>query len=220
MSLLMFFHDEDEVMIFTDTLATSPDDEPMMFQTKAWPLPHLNMALAVTGIANLGEAWYDALRSSVVARDVGGLNAFAQAELQRIWAQMQTEHDGLEGQTVTIYHFGFVGESNNPVRYTYRSRRGFEPELTEEPGFGIKPEPQSFPLSVPESLEDIVALAENVRNEQDALIDAKPIRIGGELHVLRIRNHESNSRVVYRWADYEEMYQQMLARLHRTQGVA
>lgn len=54
MSLLTFIHERDSALILTDTLATMPEGEPFMFQSKAWAIPHLNMAVAVTGVTNLG----------------------------------------------------------------------------------------------------------------------------------------------------------------------
>lgn len=44
MSLPMFMHQEKSALILTDTLATTPDGEPFMFHSKAWAIPHKNMA--------------------------------------------------------------------------------------------------------------------------------------------------------------------------------
>ena len=54
----------------TDTLATTTEGEPLLFQSKAGVIPHLNMAVAITGIANFGASWNEYLRSSLIARDL------------------------------------------------------------------------------------------------------------------------------------------------------
>lgn len=54
----------------TDTLATTTEGEPLLFQSKAWVIPHLNMAVVITGIANFGASWNEYLRSSLMGRDL------------------------------------------------------------------------------------------------------------------------------------------------------
>ena len=107
MSLLMFNHDVESVVIVTDTLATTPGGEPLMFQSKAWALPHINMAMAVTGIANLGAAWNEFLRSSAIVQDIRMVNNFAPEQLRLIWHGMLAEASPEVSMHATVYHFGF-----------------------------------------------------------------------------------------------------------------
>lgn len=76
MSLLMFLHQDDAFMVMTDTLATSPDDEPIAFTDKCWVLPSMNLIVAATGIKDLGPRWVDVLYNRMLARDMAMLDLY------------------------------------------------------------------------------------------------------------------------------------------------
>lgn len=220
MSLLMFRHEEDAVFIVTDTLATAPDGEAFMFQSKAWTLPHLNMAIAVTGIANLGAAWNDFLRSSAIVQDIGMVDGFTPEQLRRIWVGLQAENPDAEGMHATIYHFGFPVGSDRAVRYVYRSKENFESEFDEGPGFGVKPPPEGFELVSPESLDEFVELAKKIKTEQDAMPLTAKVAIGGELYLTLLNNWGSQTMRMHRFDDHESSWHEMIARINRVEGVA
>ncbi len=220
MSLLIFYQEEESARIITDTLATTPDGESLLFQSKAWALPHLNMAIAVTGLANLGAAWNDLLCSSAVVQDVRMVNNFAPTELRRIWSELLGESVADPDVHATVYHFGFEGESEQPVRYVYRSRQNFESERFAEPGFGVKPSPTTVALRAPESLNEIIELAIKVREEQDGLPRRERIHIGGELYMLTLRNRLTQTARIYRFEDYDDTWREMIMRVNREEGVA
>jgi len=218
MSLLMFMHQEKSALILTDTLATTPAGEPFMFHSKAWVIPHMNMAVAITGIANFGAKWNEFLRNSLIACDVDMVDQFAPEQLRQIWAELLDEFE-LDGEpTATIYHFGFPSESEQLVRYVYRSTSNFESERWEQPGFGIKPEPEGT-LQVPTDFDEWVDLAKHVRAEQDELPADKRIYIGGELYLLLIQNWQSQLVRLYRFDDYEQAWLDMNDRLHASQEI-
>jgi hypothetical protein len=220
MSLLMFLHEERTALILTDTLATTTKGEPFIFQSKAWAIPHLNMAVTVTGLANFGASWNDFLRSSLIARDIGMVDKFAPEQLRRIWDEFLAEPELVQGvPTCTIYHFGFPDGSDRLVHYVYRSTRDFASERWEEPGFGIKPEPASA-FEVPDDLDGWVALAAQARAEQDARSVGDRIYIGGELYLLILQNWQSQIMRIHRFDDYEQAWLDMNARLLREEGVA
>lgn len=81
---MTFLQEENSALILTDTLATTTQGEPLLFQSKAWAIPHLNMAVAVTGFANFGASWNDFLCSSFVARDIDMVDQLATEELRRL----------------------------------------------------------------------------------------------------------------------------------------
>jgi hypothetical protein len=56
MSLLMFIHRPEQLLLVTNTLATTPDGDPYLFQTKCWPVPQMRMIMAGTGHALRHEA--------------------------------------------------------------------------------------------------------------------------------------------------------------------
>ena len=59
MSSLIFHTEQNQVMIATDTLATSPDGRPFKFTTKAFfLLPHLRMIIAGTGAGGFLGRWF------------------------------------------------------------------------------------------------------------------------------------------------------------------
>lgn len=215
MSLLMFQHEEQSALILTDTLATNTEGEPIIFQSKAWAIPKLNMAMAVTGLGNLGSAWNDFLHSSLVALDIDMVDRYATEQLQKIWSDLEVENEPDQKiLTGTVYHFGFPEGSDRLVRYVYRSANGFESELWDEPGFGIKPQPTGD-FNAPDDLDDWIRLAEQVRAEQDSLPAKEKIYIGGELFLLVIQDGQSQIARVHRFDDYEQAWLAMNALLNR-----
>jgi len=220
MSLLMFNHDVESVVIVTDTLATTPGGEPLMFQSKAWALPHINMAMAVTGIANLGAAWNEFLRSSAIVQDIRMVNNFAPEQLRLIWHGMLAEASPEVSMHATVYHFGFEVGAERPIRYVYRSTRNFESERIEESGFGVKPAPDPSSLKAPDTLDEFIELALRIRAEQDELPPGERIYIGGELYLLHLRNWHSQIARIHRFDDFDDSWREMITRLNRDQGVA
>lgn len=215
MSLLTFSHLDEAVVIVTDTLATTPDGEPLIFQSKAWAIPHMNMALAVTGLANLGATWNEYLCSSLVARDIDMVDQFAPEQLREIWCEIQAAYPIDQNlPTCTLYHFGFREDSERLVRYTYRSTDNFESEVCEQPGFGIKPWPRGD-FEPPDEINDWIALAERVRAEQNALPAEERVYIGGELFLLLLQNWKCQTMRIHRFEDYERTWLDMSNRLHR-----
>ena len=212
----MFSEDETSVMIVTDTLATSVTGEAFMFQSKAWHLPHFNMALAVTGTANLGAEWNQYLRTSAVAQHVQMIDTFAPEALRGLWRGIQDQHG--DAGTATIYHFGFVPGSDHIIRYVYRSTRDFESERTDGTGFGVKPPPETFELTAPYEISEFIELATKIREENDAGKTEVRIDIGGELHLLYVKDRFSQTAVVHRFPDYDDHWREMILRLNREQG--
>lgn len=213
-SLIIFIQERDATHIVTDTLATTVDGIPMMFQTKAWAVPHLNMAIAVTGLANLGAAWYNTLRDRAVARDITDVAEFAPHYLRSHFAELEEEERGsveTARVTCTVYQFGFHRGTGRAVRYVYRSRDNFEPEYFDEPGFGVKPAPgaDGETLDLPESPAQIVELAIRCRAEQDRRPLADRIFIGGELHMLTLADGFAQTRRLARFSDYDEHWAEM-----------
>lgn len=219
MSLLTFVHEEKSAMILTDTLATTPKGETLMFLSKAWAIPHMNMAIANTGVGTLGDRWNAYLHSSLLAKDVEMVNEFAPQQLRLIWSELLAEHDIVEAPTATMYHFGFSEDSDQLVRYVYRSTESFEPERHEEPGFAIKPGLEGE-FDPPKDVEEWVILAERVRAEQDARPASERIYIGGELYLLILENWQSRTVRVHRFQDYEQVWLDMNDRLQRENNAA
>ena len=58
MSSLIYFTQEQQVFVATDTLAVSPDGKPLMFTTKTLIVPHLQMMMAGTGAGGFLDRWF------------------------------------------------------------------------------------------------------------------------------------------------------------------
>lgn len=217
MSVLMFSEDDDSVIIVTDTLATTVEGEPMMFQTKAWHLPHFNMAIASTGVANLGALWNDRLRTSAVAQHIGMIDTFAPETLREIWDEVTEGHDGDAG-TATVYHFGFEPGSDKIIRHVYRSASNFESERYDGTGFGVKPPPETFDLEAPMSVDEYVELAKRLREENDSGAVDQPVAIGGELYLMIVRDGFSQTVRIHKFDDYDDQWAAMIERLARTES--
>lgn len=209
----MFTHKDASMMVVTDTLATTTDCTAFMFQSKAWVLPHLNMAIAVTGVANLGSAWNEFLLSSAVVQDMRMIDRFAPEQLRLLWQEVLDNGPKDTTITATIYHFGFENGSDRAVRYVYRSASDFRSERIEDSGFGVKPGPKHFTIVAPESIDEIVDLALRIRGEQDELPPAQRIFIGGELQMMLVQNRHTQTMRIHRFSDYEDAWREMVDHL-------
>ncbi|WP_277213694.1 hypothetical protein [Isoptericola croceus] len=219
MILLSFHHQEYSALIMTDTLATTRGGEPLIFQSKAWAVPHINMAIANTGVGNFGGRWNEYLRSSLLATDIEMVKEFAPEALRLTWSQVISEYEIDEVPTTTMYHFGYPTDSDRLVRYVYRSAEDFESERHEEPGFAINPWPEGD-FEVPVDDDSWVALAQRVRAEQNVRPAEDRIYIGGELYLLILGNWQSQTIRLHRFDDYEQAWLDMNDRSQREPGAA
>lgn len=208
MSLLMWIQTDSTFVIVTDTLATTSERVPHAFQSKIWLLPEFGMAIASTGAAQLGDRWYRRLREDALARDIETVNAFAQEVLQVEWAEMRADNPDLP--TATVYHFG-ISETGEIVRYIYRSKTGFAPERGADEVFGVKPEPKRLPDESPETIDQLIQFAIAVRADADEAPLSERICIGGDLILTTVSGVTISSSRVYRFPDYTEMWNEMVA---------
>ena len=205
----MFSHESEGIVVMTDTYATTPEGDPRTFTSKVYAVPHLNLIIGGTGVGQLAERWFACIQSDMLVRDIETLDLHAPDALQRIWAGFHDEFDGFaraveDGATSTIYHFGFT-EEGQPIRYAYRSVRNFESEEFTEPGFGVKPGPE-WDFEVPESLEEMVAVAGRLRQQEDAKPKAERVHLGGDLIATFVGNGSIQSERVFRWPDFDELW--------------
>lgn len=211
MTLLMFHQSESFAILTTDTLVTDSanGNAPAMYRSKVWSFPHLNLAMAVTGIADLGDVWNNVLRRAGGVRDIEGVNASAPEDLTRIFADLQEFYSEDIG-TATVYLFGFPHNSNQMVRYIYRSPKGFESERHVDPGcFAAKPPPQKFDLYIPANRDEVIEMAERLREENGDGTGAGTVAIGGELFQTLVENGRIHTDRIYRFPDYEETWARM-----------
>ncbi len=135
MSSLIFHTEETQVLIATDTLATSPDGRPFKFTTKAFPVPHLKMLIAGTGAGGFLDRWLVQINDRMLVRDIDHLDLHTPRNLAEIWSRYKEEFPSFpDGCTTTVYHFGFSQATEVIHAYAYRSERGF---TSERLGYGL-----------------------------------------------------------------------------------
>src|SRR5947209_11772077 len=186
MSLLIYNHKVDEIAIYTDTLATTLEGEPLAFCDKTFVVPHLNMVFATTGVLQLALLWYDCLNGPIFAENIDNLDKHTPKALRRIWQSLNNHYDTPAPSTGTIYHFGWSDKHDQFVRYIYRSENNFDSELHTEPGMGIKPRPideNNFQLPS-EAVSDIVVASKILREQYLVQPRDKRIYIGGMLNAI------------------------------------
>lgn len=181
MSSLIFYTDEHQVLVATDTLATSPDGEPFKFTTKAFIVPHLRMIVAGTGAGGFLGKWFIHINDGMAVRGIDHLDYHASRSLQLAWERHQKEFSLPDQITTTVYHFGFSESTGLIVAFAYRSTDSFRSDRLEPYGLRVKPECQ-IPLDY-ELPRDIRQMMEDQRRAQALLPKDKRVFIGGEIEV-------------------------------------
>lgn len=213
MSSLNFLLQSDLVMVCTDTLALSADSHlPSHFQSKAFPVLHLDGVLCGTGIGQFVVSWYSIVLTSMLSRSIPQLDEYAPSSLR----QLAQESMLPDSSSTTIYHFGYDPDALRYRGYAYRSEQEFNSE--ELPfGFGIKPQTQFEPSDNP--LEDFIRLVAIQREEDSSRPISERIGIGGDIHVLFLEPGAITMRKVHRFDDYNSLYDDMCTRLPRSSSM-
>jgi hypothetical protein len=195
MTLVMFEQQDDWALIVTDSLAVSETTAPM-FQTKARTVPHLNLAMVAHGSSNLMTAWHHHVLTAPGLRDIEDVNAMAPSTLKSIEGAL-TKQLGDLGKT-RIFIFGFPAGSGQLVRYTYKSDEAYASDRFEGPSWWAAPPPVSALKSMPETPEEYIALAAQIRDESD-------VAIGGELFATQLYDGSVRTDRWHRFPDYDEI---------------
>ncbi|MEB0106121.1 hypothetical protein [Pseudomonas sp. MH9.3] len=139
MSSLLFYTDENEAIVATDTLLHYSVGTPPRFASKAISIPHMRMIIAATGSAFLFSRWIGLVNNQGFALDVDAVDSHASQELQALWSELNRHVPALQDQTATIYHFGISDDSGKVHGFAYRSVSDFKSERLDY-GLGVKPE--------------------------------------------------------------------------------
>lgn len=216
MSLLIYQHYENQVSVYTDTLATSLDGQALAFCDKSFLIPHMRVVMAVTGILQVAEVWLRRLNGPILAEDIDALDQFATKSLQSIWKGLEEHYSSSIENTATVYHFGWSEQHKQYVRYIYRSEQNFATEVHTEPGIGVKPSRAMPAQSCPEGLDGIKEYAEALRKLHLELPPEKRIYIGGELHMWLMGNEDGGQFLSHvnfgKFEGYDDDLQTMKAR--------
>lgn len=185
MSSLLFYTNENDAIVATDTLLHYSVNTPPGYASKAISIPHIRMIIAGTGSALLFSRWVGLVNNQGFALDVDAVDAHAPQELQTLWSELNRHAPALQDQTATIYHFGISDDSRKVHGFAYRSVSDFKSERLDY-GLGVKPELidkagidwTSFPACAPD-----------IMRAQSRQEDGKPkgrVYIGGTTEVTHL----------------------------------
>src|SRR4051794_9672317 len=101
MSSLIFYTDETQVLVATDTLATYPDGRPFKFVTKPFIVPHLKLIMAGVGTSGFLARWFVFMNESVIVKGIDNLNYHTPRALRMLWKLHKQELSIPDGLTTT-----------------------------------------------------------------------------------------------------------------------
>ncbi|MFA7405105.1 MAG: hypothetical protein WC007_14005 [Pelobacteraceae bacterium] len=188
MSSLIFYTDETQALIATDTLATSDKicGAPFKFTTKAFIIPHLRTVIAGIGQGGFCGRWFVHINDWMVANEINSLNIHAPHSLALLWSSYKKEFTIPDHATVKIFHFGFSEENMLINSYLYSSVKNFESEAIPYGLFG-KPE---FNVHVSSELDkppkDFKFMMDSQRELQSSEAKENRVYIGGEIQLIRL----------------------------------
>ena len=208
MTSLIFHLEPEQVLVATDTLATSVDGEPFMFTTKAFIVPHLRLLMAGTGVGGFLGKWFIQVNDRMVVRDVDHLDYHAPRVLAELWQSHKDESYMPDDETTTVYHFGFSDEDDLIHSYVYRSESNFQSERLPQSGIAFKPECQvregyTFPADIKMMMDEQRAIQASRPKDEKIFIGGKILvhhlsRSGFQAFVLdEFEDYESTQRAIY-----------------------
>lgn len=183
MSSLIFYTEQGNAFIATDTLAVDEEGLERQYTSKAVLIPHLRMVIAGTGVGGFSSRWFVTVNDSMVVRGLDHLNYHTPEGLRQLFANYQKEAGFPTTLTTTIYHIGISEETGHIHSYAYRSENDF---ASERLGYGMRLKPEG---NVPDNYElpsGIVPIMESQRAIQARKPPAIRLYIGGEIQVIQI----------------------------------
>lgn len=200
MSSLIFQTEESQVLVATDTLATSPDGQPFKYTTKAFIVPHLRLLIAGTGTGGFLGRWLVRINDELAVRGIDNLDHHTSGYLASLWNRHKQEISFPDG-TATIYHFGFSEEDGTIHSFVYRSTNNFKSERIEKDYLGVKPEcvvPAAYRLP-----QDIKKMMDDQRAIQASVPKDQRVYIGGEIQVHHLSEDGFHVYTLDRFEDYQ-----------------
>jgi len=201
-SSLIFYTDENQALVATDTLATSNKipGAPFKFTTKAFIIPHLKMIIAGTGQGGFLGKWFIEVNDRMIVKDIDALDYHAPRNLAAHWNNWIKKFSLPNDATSTVYHFGFSEKSQLIHSYVYRSTSNFKSELLPY-GLGGKPEyiAPPIPFDLP---KDFKAMMNSQRELQLSETKENRVYIGGEIQVIHLTKDGFSSYSLCKFDDY------------------
>ena len=205
MSSLIFHLDTEQVLVASDTIATSSDGEPFLFTTKVFIVPHLQMLMAGTGSGGFLGKWFIHVNDRMIVSDVEIVDYPAPRILAELWKSHKIEFSIPDNATTTVYHFGFSEEDGLIHSYAYRSENDFQSERLPQSGLAVKPEcqiPDGYQLP-----DDIKKMMLEQRTIQATQPKGNKVYIGGEILVHHLSGSGFQVYVLDRFEDFKTTQQ-------------
>lgn len=212
MSSLIYYADPAQVLVVTDTLATSIGGAPAFFTSKASYVPHLRMIVAGTGFAGFAGEWVDHVNARMLVRGIEHLDDFAPDYLRSTWERWKLKGNMPAGATTTVYCFGISEETGHTVIFAYRSADDFESQRIETTStvIGAKPDCALPREDEPDILQAVQRMMLEQRALQAAVPRAKRISIGGEAIAMHLTSDECRIFPFFRFNDFDEQMEQAM----------
>ena len=191
MSSLIFYADQKQALVATDTLAVSRESrEPAYFTSRAIYVPHLKTIVTSTGADRFMEQWFSVINQLPV-NDIHELNSQSPENLARLFDWFNSVNAYEHPEPVTVYHIGFSEKDDMIYAFAYSYSDGFRPQPLAY-GLAILP-----PCAPPEGnftfIEDVPGLMVKQREEQEKVEPGKRIPIGGEIYGMYLSAEGCNS---------------------------
>jgi hypothetical protein len=199
MTALVFALQPDQVCIAMDTLVIGAKDRmPLAFQRKFLAMDESELLVAGTGHADFINRWFEYLRAHLTSTSIEELNSIAPV----IFRASVGPEGGLDGLTVTIYHFGYSAAEKRYIGYAYRSEKKFEPDRLPD-ALGFKPVISIEPtddIRFPDYLVEIVL--EQQRHDNGNPLTER-VGIGGEIEFIVMADRTIRVSTVHRFSCFE-----------------
>ena len=200
MSSLIFYTDQDQILVVTDTLVVKPDGNPMMYCSKAIYLPHIRTIIAGTGVGMFSGDWSMQVNNRMVVAGIDNLDFHTPIALCKRWQQYKGEHALPADLTTTVYHFGLSEETGFVRSYAYRSTHSF---ASEQLGYGYGLKPECTPPQKENLIEEIPRMMVEQRKNQESKPFSDRVYIGGEAIAIYLNKSGCSIFSVFQFEDFQ-----------------
>lgn len=207
MSSLIFYTDENQVLVSTDTLAVDQLGRASFFCSKATHIPHLRTIVAGTGVGGFSNEWALHASTRMVIKGICNLDYHTPSGLRKLWKDYRKKYSLPESLTTTVYQFGISEESGMVVTFAYRSKNEFVSESISF-GTGVKP---GCDVIDGDLIKAIPKMMRQQREIQESLPVNERVYIGGEIIAHHLTSNGCNSFKIGEFDDFTLQQAQIFA---------
>ena len=213
MSSLIYMLCDEYVAIATDSLAIEKGLGPLKYSSKIFMLPHLQTIVVGTGLMQFIIDWYSCIQTSVVVKDIIGLNKITEKQLPLIYSSYPES----DLTSSTIYQFGYSYVRGKHIGFAYRSKNGFKSEELIE-SIGIKPNDNidvEENMPKPDELikDYMIRITSELKRIDDLKDENDKLGIGGNIYFSTLNKAEISVSEIFQFSDKEKQYAEMINKL-------